>query len=246
VFDRHYLRHATVIHAASDLERGWIENYAGQGLPICVIPNGVELSQTVTAAPKPPSRVRQVLYLGRLHPLKGLDLLLDAWAQVSQPDEATGPWQLVIAGPDERGMRQRLENHARSLRLANVSFPGPLYGEHKNRALAEADLFILPSRSENFGIVVAEALAAGLPVITTKGTPWSEIQGKCGWWVEVSAQAIATALAEAMHCTDANRRDMGQRGLTFVTEKYQWPQVGSAMMNLYDDITSPRPGDSRG
>lgn len=246
VLDRRYLRQATAIHATSEMERGWIEKYAGRGLPIRVIPNGAELPDSVVTVSKPVSRMRQVLYLGRLHPLKGLDLLLDAWAMVSQPDMAAGLWQLVIAGPDEQGMRQRLENQARSLGLANVSFPGPLYGEHKNRALAEADLFILPSRSENFGIVVAEALAAGLPVITTKGTPWSEIQGSCGWWVEVSAQAIAKALAEAMHCTDANRRDMGQRGRDFVKEKYQWTQVGRAMMKLYEDITSPQPGNSRG
>jgi glycosyltransferase involved in cell wall biosynthesis len=145
----------------------------------------------------------------------------------------------VIAGPDEQGTRTRLEAQARALGLANVTFPGPLYGEEKAKALAEADLFVLPSRTENFGIAVAEALGAGLPVITTKGTPWSEIAGSCGWWVDVNAAAIAKALAAAMRLSDAERHTMGQRGRELVAAKYQWDAVGRAMMAVYESLTTP-------
>lgn len=238
-FDRHYLRQAAAIHATSEAERDWIEKYVGKGPRIVVIPNGVELPETPAAAPKPVDRVRKVLYLGRLHPLKGLDLLLDAWQRARStlsPDER---WELVIAGPDEQGMRPRLEAQARTLGIRDVTFPGPLYDEQKAKALADADLFVLPSRTENFGIAVAEALGAGLPAITTKGTPWSEIDGSCGWWVDVSAEAIAKSLVAALGLTDAARRQMGYRGRALVQRKYQWNQVGAAMAELYASLLAP-------
>jgi glycosyltransferase involved in cell wall biosynthesis len=246
LFDRRSLRQASMIHATSEMERDWIERYLGKGPRIAVIPNGVEM-QVFPGTPretKPASRTRQVLYLGRLHPLKGLELLIEAWGRMGNGTPEACPtggngWQLVIAGPDEQGTRARLEAQARTLGLANLTFPGPLYGEEKRRALAEADLFALPSRTENFGIAVAEALAAGLPVITTKGTPWSEIEGRSGWWVDVNAAAIAKALAAAMRLSDAECHTMGQRGRELVAAKYQWDAVGRAMMAVYESLTTP-------
>jgi glycosyltransferase involved in cell wall biosynthesis len=232
LLDRRYLRQAAAIHATSDMERDWIERYAGKGLRICVIPNGVELPAAAPAIARPANRTRQVLYLGRLHPLKGLELLIEAWGRGA----ADGRWELVIAGPDEQGTRARLEAQARSLGLTNLTLPGPLYGEAKRRALAEADLFVLPSRTENFGIAVAEALAAGVPVITTKSTPWSEIEGSCGWWVDVNASAIAQALAAAMRLSEAERAAMGARGRELAAAKYQWDAVGRAMMAVYESL----------
>jgi glycosyltransferase involved in cell wall biosynthesis len=254
LFDRRSLRQASVIHATSEMERDWIERYVGKWPRIAVIPNGVEM-QAFPGTPrelKPASRTRQVLYLGRLHPLKGLDLLLDAWkaggganngrleacptGEDDRLEACPTGWELVIAGPDEQGTRTRLEAQARVLGLANVTFPGPLYGEEKAKALAEADLFVLPSRTENFGIAVAEALGAGLPVITTKGTPWSEIAGSCGWWVDVNAAAVAKALADGMRLSDEERAAMGTRGRELVAAKYQWETVGRAMVGVYQSL----------
>jgi glycosyltransferase involved in cell wall biosynthesis len=169
------------------------------------------------AAPHELSRdaacTRTVLYLGRLHPLKGLDLLITAWKRIA--GDYPG-WRLLVVGPDEQGTKGRLVaqavhlglrvddkcvhafmrdcvstvalNHARDGSQAitqsgnhaphpDMIFTGPLYGAEKLQALASADLFVLPTRSENFGIAVAEALAAGVPVITTKGAPWAELAG---------------------------------------------------------------------
>jgi len=183
-----------------------------------------------------PSRPRTVLYLGRLHPLKGLDLLIEAWARlrsskvlkcesalvgkmnagdVSRQDAKTPSeweparsameplnletigWNLVIAGPDEQGTLARLKAQAEKCGLSvadftanqllsqpatppvppDILFTGPVYGERKGRLLSQADLFVLPTRSDNFGIAVAEALASGVPVISTKGAPWAELLG---------------------------------------------------------------------
>jgi glycosyltransferase involved in cell wall biosynthesis len=230
LFDRRCLRQASAIHATSDMERDWIERYLGKGPWISVVPIGVELPAAAPAAAKPAGRTRQVLYLGRLHPLKGLELLIEAWGRVA----ADGHWRLVVAGPDEQGTCVKLEAQARSLGLTNVVFPGPLYGEEKRRALAEADLFVLPSRTENFGIAVAEALAAGLPVITTKATPWSEIEGSCGWWVDVNVDAIAQALNTAMGLSDEERAAMGAKARNLVEHRYAWSLVGQTMTTIYD------------
>lgn len=233
--DRWCLRHATVLHATSPAEKQWIARYVGGTPPIEVIPNGIDLPETRTTQ-RPAERTRTVLSLGRLHPLKGLDLLLDAWHTAMRNLGPGDRWELVIAGPDEQGTRAGLERQARHLGLTNVRFVGPLYGEDKARAIADADLFVLPSRSENFGIVVAEALAASVPVVTTKGTPWQEIDGSSGWWVDVTAEAIAAALTAAMQLGDAERTAMGARGRALVEEKYQWASVGRAMVNLYQRI----------
>jgi glycosyltransferase involved in cell wall biosynthesis len=118
---------------------------------------------------------RTLLYLGRLHPLKGLDLLISAWNRaVSNFPE----WRLLIIGNDEQGVLKRLEDQVGQLGLEGcVTVCKPLYNDERVRAMRNADLFVLPTRSENFGIVVAEALACGVPVITTKGAPWSELLG---------------------------------------------------------------------
>lgn len=235
-FDRPFLRHASVIHATSLAERRWIEQYVGGSPRIEVIPNGVEMPELRTLA-RPAHRTRTVLYLGRLHPLKGLDLLLDAWQMASQSLGLGDTWNLVIAGPDEQGTRKKLEQQARQLGLTNLRFIGPLYGDEKVKAIADADLYVLPSRSENFGIVVAEALAASVPVVTTKGTPWQEIDGSCGWWVDVAAEPLAKAIGQAMRLGDEEREAMGTRGRALVEAKYQWMSVGRAMVEKYLKVT---------
>lgn len=234
--DRRFLRQSSVIHATSDAERGWIDRYVGGTPRIEVIPNGVDLPARHAIA-RPAARTRTVLCLGRLHPLKGLDLLLDAWRIAARESGLGDRWELVIAGPNEQGTRAALERQARHLGLANVRFSGPVYGAEKARAFADADLFVLPSRSENFGIVVAESLAAGVPVITTKGTPWQEIDGLCGWWVDVAAEPLARALGQAMHLSDAERAAMGAGGRVLVEAKYQWASVGRAMVEMYQELT---------
>jgi glycosyltransferase involved in cell wall biosynthesis len=233
--DRRCLKQADLIHATSEAERDWIRAFLAAGATgprIEVVPIGVDLPRRLPAKATI-SRDRRVLFLGRLHPLKGLDLLLPAWKTATWEVALGSQWRLVIAGPDEQGTRAKLERLGRELELGNVTFLGAVAGEEKARLLADADLFVLPSRSENFGIVVAEALAAGVPVVTTTATPWGEIRGECGWCVEPTAAAIAAALTSAMRLTDEERSTMGERGRTIVEAKYLWPAVARRMQELY-------------
>lgn len=261
--DRRCLLQAAAIHATSAAEEDWIGGFLAAppgGLRIEVIPNGVDLPPAPRgpAASPPADRVRRVAYLGRLHPLKGVDLLLEAWSRIAGEPPVGRGWELVIAGPDEQGTRGRLEALAARLSLAvadgpvtervagRVVFAGPLYGADKERLLGGADLVVLPSRSENFGIVVAEALAAGIPVVTTTATPWHEIDGVCGWCVAPAVGPLASALAAAMRLDDAHRAALGARGRGLVEEKYTWGGVGRRMERLYADILDPQPGKPRG
>lgn len=124
-------------------------------------------------------------------------------------------------------------------------FTGPLNDDAKWDAYDRADLFVLPTYSENFGIVVAEALWAGVPVITTKGTPWSELEEyKCGKWIDLPVEgsnpstweALDEGLVSVMAMSDAERGEMGKRGKKLVEEKYTWDAVCESMVDGYKKL----------
>lgn len=153
----------------------------------------------------------KLLYIGRIHPLKGLDLLFSALAEL---DKGVC-WRLAIVGRDEKGTADalKLQAQALGLDLSRIEFAGETSEAEKRRRLAAADLFVLPTRSENFGLVVSEALAAGVPVVTTKAAPWPGLaENRCGWWTDVSAAALCAALESALSLPRQELRAMGERG----------------------------------
>jgi glycosyltransferase involved in cell wall biosynthesis len=112
-----------------------------------------------------------------------------------------------------------------------------LAGNAKDVALANAEFFVLPTRSENFGIAIAEALAHGTPVITTKAAPWSElVTSDCGWWIDASPTSLATVLADAMAHTTSELDAKGRRGRQLIAEKYSWESAALRMKAVYDWI----------
>ena len=179
--------------------------------------------------------VKNIKYIGRIAPIKNLDSLSRAFARV-----ASEGWRLVIVGPDQENHAAELKALAQELGVSeSVQFTGPKYGEDLQKAYADADIFVLPSFSENFGSVVIEALANGVPVITTKGTPWQELEErKCGWWIDIGVEPLAAALKAAMSLSDAERREMGVRGRSLVEEKYTWDAVVKAMVKGYESVLS--------
>ena len=139
--------------------------------------------------------------------------------------------EVIPIGADLPAARAALKRQARKLGIGNVRFAGPVYGAEKARELADADLFVMPSRSENFGIAAAKAVAAGLPVITTKGTPWQEIDGTCGWWVDTAAEPLAAAIGTATQLSDAERSAMGARGERWLSSIGDCTGLGSDRPN---------------
>lgn len=197
--------------------------------PIAVIPNGVDMPQRRLSRPISNTE-HKALFLSRIHPKKGLLDLVQAWAAI-RPEG----WQLVIAGPDENGYTKVVKAAVAEAALDGmVHFLGEVGGEEKERLWEQADLFALPSYSENFGIVIAEALARGIPVITTRGAPWPDlISYNCGWWIDYGPEALRAALRSAMLLTDAERQAMGANGRRLVQEKFDWKRVAQDMAAFY-------------
>jgi glycosyltransferase involved in cell wall biosynthesis len=238
-YQRRDLRGAACLHATADAE---VVQWRRLGFlpPVAVIPNGIEVPDDVlgmTAAAGDDAggrgggdRRRTVLFLSRLHPKKGLLDLVQAWSRLRPAG-----WRVQIAGPDEGGHRRVVETaiHAAGLD-ADFSFLGSLDDRQKWAAYRTADLFVLPSYGENFGLVVAEALIAGLPVITTRGAPWRELLDyRCGWWTEIGAAPLEDALRDAVALDDAARHAMGERGRQLVKEKYLWSALATRMRAVY-------------
>ena len=221
------LRGAACLHATSEAE---CQDIRALGFinPVAVIPNGIDLPPEY----RPQARsARTVLSLGRLHPKKGLPQLLRAWARV---EGAFPDWRLRIAGPAEGGHDAELEALARELGLARVSIEGPIFGPEKLATYRDAELFVLPSLDENFGITVAEALAAGTPVISTTGAPWQGLEGEgCGWWVEQGEGSIASALAAAMALPREQLWSMGANGRRWMERDFTWQSVAAEMTSVY-------------
>lgn len=231
LYARRDLRRVDLFHATSSLEADFIRKL-GFKQPVAVIPNGVEFPSNQPRAPRPTphSPKRSALFLSRLNPKKGIPRLLEAWASI-RPEG----WRLDLAGPDERGYRAVLEKQVAALGLGNaVRFLGNVADADKWALYRAADLFVLPTETENFGIVVAEALACGTPVLTTRGAPWPGLlDERCGWWVENTSQGIRDGLAAALHTDPATLREMGERGVTYVRKEYDWNVIGRRMLAAY-------------
>ncbi len=228
LYQKRNLQQAVAFHATCEAEAEHIRDL-GFSQNIAIIANGVTIPEPPSSDPDPATH-RTALFLSRLHPKKGIPMLLDAWAKINPPD-----WKLVIAGNDEGHHLDELKMQSQQLGLSStVTFPGSLYDEDKTRAFQQADLFILPSHSENFGIAIAEALAYGLPVITTRETPWQILEQKnCGWWIDATPQAVTSSLQKALQLPPSELQAMGQSGKDLVTEKFLWPKIAKQMLSFY-------------
>ena len=221
---------AACFHATSVQEYEEIRAF-GLKQPVAIVPNGIDIESELTH-PDSASATRTALSLGRLHPKKGLEALLYAWAKV---EESHPDWRLRIVGPSENGYDTKLRALAAELSLARVSIEGPVYGAEKNRLYADADLFVLSTLNDNFAVTVAEALAAGVPVIATKGAPWKGlVEEGCGWWVDIGADALSAALDDAFAMPRERLLAMGRKGRSWMQRDFSWEKVASDMLRVYD------------
>ncbi len=222
------LEDVACLHATSALERQELRDL-GLKNPIAVVPNGVDLPALGPGSERPGART--VLSLGRIHPVKGLDRLLRAWAGL----ERNFPqWRLRIIGPVEGNYDLELKHMMAALDVRRASIEGPVYGGARLAAYQGADVFVLPSLSENFGLTAAEALAASIPVIATKGTPWSGLVTEaCGWWVDQGVEPLGTALKSAMSAPRDVLAEMGKRGRAWIASDFSWDRIAEEMSKIY-------------
>lgn len=225
--------------ATSDSEAESIRRL-GLTQPIEVIPNGIDLPTEVSFGDHHRPRTegqRTLLFLGRIHPIKGLANLISAWALVRPAG-----WALHIAGVDEVGYQSELTRLVAELDLEDdVSFLGPVLEHRKAGVYGRAGALVLPSFSENFGMVVPEALSFGLPVIATHGTPWSSLPTEgCGWWVPPTSEALADAIRELSRSTPEEHRAMSSAARLLASE-FAWPNIASRFRDFYERIVLDEP-----
>lgn len=236
LYQKAAVKKADYLHATADSEK---ENLLklGYNPRIEVIPNGIEVENIVLK--KDWERKKRILFLSRIHVKKGIEFLLEATALLK--DKLDG-YVIEIAGEGEQEYIARLKQKATELHIESlVQFCGGVYGDRKWKLFQEADVFVLPTYSENFGIVVAEALACGTPVITTKGTPWEELNSAhCGWWTEIGTQPTADALNKSLQLSVEELETMGRNGRKLVEEKYSSRKMAEDMVNLYHKVCTKK------
>jgi glycosyltransferase involved in cell wall biosynthesis len=239
LYENEHLRHAACLHALNTAEAESFREY-GLKNPICVLPNGATLRNDVVREQAPEGR--SLLYLGRIHPSKGLRALIEAWSAVRN-DAATVGWRLTIAGWDQNHYRAELERLADKLEVcSSVDFLGPQFDADKERCLAAASAFILPSESEGQPISILEAWSWGLPVLMTRECNLPE-GAKVGAAIlmDPDARSIAAAMRQLFSMTERERDAMGRSGRCQVEERYQWQRIGKAMTEVYDWILGRGP-----
>ena len=227
LYQRRVLRAAAAFQATSEAEAEDVRRFAFRQ-PVAVIPHGVALPAAHDRAAA--RGVRTALFMSRFHPIKGLPDLVEAWSRVRPSG-----WRLLLVGPDEGGHRADVERLVEARGLgAEVTIRAAASEDEKPSVFAAADLFVLPTHSENFGVVVAEALAAGVPTLTTRGAPWSALEAHdCGWWTDIGPDAIAAALRDATSATPERLREMGERGRAYAHAHLTWSRSARQHVALY-------------
>jgi len=236
-WQRRVLTRVDLFHATSPEEADQIR-CQGLRAPVAVIPHGVEVP---VMTPRPVGReLRSVAFLGRLHPIKGVDRLLRAWGRIAQerPD-----WQLRICGPDGGAAR---ELRTLAAALPRAVFETGIPANERAAWFSECDLLVLPSHGENFGMVVAESLAHGVPVVASTGTPWrGVVEHGCGWWAANDVATLEATLRAATSLERPTLLDMGRRGREWMIRDFSWLSVAERMLAAYRWLlgTAARPPD---
>ncbi len=213
--DRWCLRQAMFVQAACAAEVGWIKNFEPRVKAIREISLGVEVPENVSEPPE--HNGLTLLYLGRIHYLKGIDLLVEAMRKLNSEDIS-----LTIAGVDEENTLAGVGD----ISGLNIKVIPPVFGADKTALINEHDCLVLPSRTESYGIVVAEALAQARLVIVSTAAPWEVVKEyNCGWFVEPNVDEFVDAIKESSNTPVAVRKEMGLRGRKLVEDEFSWQAI---------------------
>lgn len=242
-YQRRICQQAQMLHATGRAEAADLRAL-GLSNPIAIIANGVDIPRFKMPPPRPKGGGRRLLFLSRIHPKKGLIALMRAVSALRRV-LVEGRWIVTIAGPDEGGHLLEVKNEAVRLGLEKiVEFHDFVDGDEKWALYRSSDLFVLPTFSENFGIVIAEALGCGIPVVTTQGTPWNELlTHRCGWWHPVGQEALESSLRQALTTPVSRLREMGLRGRKLVRDNYEWPEIARRLKKTYEWVLHSRVGE---
>lgn len=232
LYQRRAIKRATAIHATAASEKDNLMRI-GYNKNVVVIPNGIDVAHIKVKEKW--HRNRKILFLSRIHVKKGVDFLIEA---ISRLKEELCGYQIIIAGDGTPSYIEEMKLYAKSNGVDEmIQFVGGEYGEQKWNLFREADVFILPTHSENFGLVVAESLACGTPVITTTGTPWQNLnKEKCGWCVNIGTESLVNAIIDYTKKTDDELEEMGRNGRKLVEDHYSILILVDRMIQVYQKL----------
>ena len=242
LFQKKILKNSRLIHVTNYDDISTLRNF-GIKTPIAMIPNGINISEFNNTLSQNDSKLslslnvkkKYILFLSRLHPKKGLEYLVSAWLKIAKEKK---DWDLLIVGPDynNRYTNNILKNIENDNLSHRTHVKGMLVGQKRLNAFTASNLFVLPTHSENFGIAILEAMASKLPVITTHGSPWQEIeQRNAGWWVKLNQKNIDKSLYDALELKDYELKAKGLNGFDLV-KKYDWEYQAVKMKIVYEYI----------
>lgn len=236
LYQKNDLQKAAAILTTADMEAQHLREL-GIKAPLAVIPNGIDVAEYQCRPANSLQTVKkQIVFISRIHQKKGIEILINVWGKMRSdyPD-----WSVVIAGNGEETYVDHLKGVVSTNGLADVvKIVPPIFGDAKYHLYTESSLFVLPTYSENFGMVIAEALACGVPVVTTNGTPWQELNsGGIGWCVDLSEENIEKVIREALSMPAEQLFEMGQKGSKYVISKYLYTSVAQKNTVLYKWIT---------
>ena len=232
LYQKQDLQRAACIFTTAEMEAVQVRDLGVQTM-CSVIPNGINTDdypcrETLCGR-------KEVLFLSRIHRKKGLELLIEAWERL-QSDFSD--WTLTIAGNGDEEYIHALQGRLHAAGLEDVvKIIPPVFGEEKIRLYQRASLFVLPSYSENFGMVVVEAMSCGLPVITTDNTPWEVLNEKdLGWCIPLSVESLGRTLCEAMGLGVERLSEKGRRAGRWVRESFDYRRIAGQTKELYEGV----------
>jgi glycosyltransferase involved in cell wall biosynthesis len=224
---------ANCIHATARMEVDSIRKL-GFTNPIAMIPNGISISDFPLTIPKKQKTPKKILFLSRIHVKKGIENLIEAWSLIDF--EIRDNWIIEIVGNGDIAYIKSLKELISFKDLQNqIKILPPVFGKDKIELYRESSLFILPTFSENFGIVIAEALTSYTPVITTKAAPWKGLEDyDCGWWIDIGVEPLKKAILNALNSSEERLSLMGVNGRRLIEDNYSMESVAKKMLILYD------------
>lgn len=236
LFENKNFAYAQLWRALTDKEANQIRD-CGVKAPIVVAANGVHLNEYDKQPDTglcPEKKKKRILFLARIHPKKGLKILLEIWPEIQKQ---FGDWEIIVAGPDEGGHRTELEQLSESKGLTDsVKFIGTVSGDSKLAWLKSSDLFILPSYSEGFSVAVLEAMTCGKPVLITSGCNFPEVNPEnAGWICEAEHSSLSKALVNALSLPEEELSTMGECGRALVEKKYTWTKIAETLIDAANE-----------
>lgn len=243
LFQMKMFKEASCLHATEENEVKAIRNL-GIKTPVALISNGIEVDEFETLSSKEQAAKSldldidkmYILFMSRIDSKKGLEYLVKSFIKL---EKKYPKWNLLIAGPiyDKKYFDRINSNIDNNNIRDKVHYFGMVSGQERLNLFAVSDLFILPAHTENFGMVIGEAMAAKLPVITTTGTPWKVLNDQnAGWWVDLNDENIFIALKEAMQKNSHELKEMGERGYKIIKKDFTWEEVANKMKQVYSWI----------